>query len=125
MKNILWILLAIIVLAILLWLSRDGNTVPHAIIIDTLGINIHSNSNKDAEHHETFSATENQKHLPNEIFLGKSMSECLTTMSEWPDAQLLEITRDGMPVMRFRVNNRIHELKFIDDICVSDEILKK
>ncbi len=125
MRNFLWILLAIVVLAILVWLARDRDIVPHAIIVDTTDVNMPGGGNADAEYPDMFFTPETKKRLPNEIFLGKPMSECLTTMYEWPDAQLFEITRDGMPVMRFRVNNRIHELKFIDDICVSDEIIKK
>ncbi|MFN4082392.1 MAG: hypothetical protein ACK4K9_02065 [Bacteroidia bacterium] len=126
MKNWIWIIIGLIGLTILIYLSRDRNEIPHAkFVIDSTTLQMNGSGNPDADiPYQNYNPT-NYRRQPSEDFLGKRFSVIMHMIYEWPDAQVYEVNTDGLTFMKFKVNNRHHELHFIDDSCVADYINRK
>lgn len=126
-KNIIWVIVGIVGLAILLLLIRDEKGIPHATMIpDTTEVN---GGNGEYGGEETFLeyTPQNYSRKPSEEFLGKTYVKCLEMVYEWPDAQLIATNsgNHGIASMEFIVNENHHLLEFLDDKCVEDRILNK
>lgn len=127
MKNIYWIIIGIIGMAILLYFSKDRSKISAPILnIDTVKTEpITSTGDAEGSIPSMGYIPTDYRTTPSENFLGKSSSEVLVMIYQWPDAQLYDVTTKGIVKMNFRVNNHHHELTFLEDSCVSDVILKK
>lgn len=126
MRYALWILVAILVIVILLFLTRDNDAIPHAtMVVDTVDYK-GKGPETGGEGVTISSGVENYKHQPSEDFLGKRYAKCLQMVYEWSDSKLLNTTNglEGIATMEFVVNNHHHKLAFLEDICVEDEIVK-
>jgi hypothetical protein len=127
MKNILWILLGLIGLAILVFLSRDKQVLPHGRFdADSIkSVLNETGENPDAYIPYLNYEPKSYRRQPSEAFLGKKFHVIMDMIYEWPDAQLYEVNTEGLMYMRFKVNRKVHELHFIDDSCVADYITRK
>ena len=126
MKNLLWVLLAVVVMTILLLLSSRTEEVPHGYIqVDTTDQIEAGSGETGGSVPEMGYVAKSYKRQPSEDFLGKSYSTCIQMIYEWPDAQLYEMASgiDGIPFLDFSVNKHHHNLIFSNDICVQDERL--
>lgn len=123
----MWILIGVIGLAILIILANDHEEIPHATIyVDTTTVTSGGGNNGGGSIPEMDYEAKSFKKQPSEKFLGKKFSVCLQMVHEWPDAEIYEIAHphEGIAKMDFRVNRHHHDLSFLDDICVSDNIIK-
>lgn len=124
MKNWFWIILAIVVMVILVFLAKDDQKVPSGkVVFDS--IEKPRGRDQDAKIPSFDAPVTNKKYKPSEDFKGKSYAKCLEMVYEWDDARLIDANSSGMVRLKFKVNNHIHELDFIDDICVNDVIVKE
>ncbi|MBP7510461.1 MAG: hypothetical protein KA981_00950 [Bacteroidia bacterium] len=128
MKNWLWIVFGVLVLAILLLLSKDDYEIPHSNLrVDTIDYKVGGGPETGGGDPEMGYTPATLKQQPSELFLGKKFAKCLEMVYEWPDSKVFEMndSHDGIANMDFIVNNHHHQLYFDNDICVEDNILKK
>jgi hypothetical protein len=127
MKNTLWILFGVIGLVVLVLLTREDNVVPHATSnIDTIEYKVGIPVEESGEVGFPEYIPQSYTRKPSEDFLGKPFVKCLEMVYEWSDGQLYE-ANDGdgsIANMEFVVNGRHHQLFFLDDKCVEDNIIK-
>lgn len=125
-KNILWVLFAIVVLAVLYYLSRENEVIPHSTIPrDTTEIRTYGKGGDywGGDPVMNYNPT-SKKRAPREDFLGKKFSVCLEMIYEWPDAQVYDMGdgKGGMTFLDFTVNNHHHFLTFSENVCATDDI---
>ncbi|MBU3664049.1 MAG: hypothetical protein FGM41_12760 [Bacteroidetes bacterium] len=126
-KNIIWVIVGIVGLAILLLLIRDEKAVPHVTLITDTTKVIVGNGETKGEVPFLENTPQNYSRKPSDEFLGKTYVKCLEMVYEWPDAQLIETNsgNQGIASIEFKVNENHHLLEFLDDKCVEDRILNK
>ena len=130
MKNIFWILLAVVVMGVLLYLSRPKDNIPHSIIgQDSTSITLETAIGEDYGGEETFisSKTYDTKRTKSEAFIGKTFTQCLEMVSHWEDGKIIDMGdgQGGITFMEFITNGNHHVLTFSQDICETDEIIKE
>ncbi len=132
MKNVLYILLALFVMSVLIYLSVPRDTVPHALIdVDTTTVLL-KDEGGGIDNYEGTTPTISSKlvappdQFKTEKFKGKTFTHCLEIVAAWPDGEIYDLGDGlgGLTFMDFRVNGKHHLLTFSRDICETDEIIK-
>jgi hypothetical protein len=130
MKNILWILLAAVIMGVLVYLSRPKDTITHSLIEqDSTTLPMEVAVGEDYGGEETFisSKTYDTKRTKSEAFIGKTFPKCLEMVSHWEDGHIIDMGdgQGGLTFMEFVTNGNHHVLTFSQDICETDEIIKE
>jgi|694.fasta_scaffold04838_17 hypothetical protein len=130
MKNFFWILLAVVVMGVLLYLTKPKDIIPHSLIVkDSTTLPIDVAVGEDYEGEETFisSKTYDTKRIKSEAFIGKTFPQCLEMVSHWEDGHIIDMGdgQGGLTFMEFVTNGNHHVLTFSQDICETDEIIKE
>lgn len=127
MKNVIWIIIGVVGLLILVLLTREENVIPYSTTqIDTIDYKAGAPVEESGEFVLPEYTPQSFTRKPSEDFLGKPFVKCLQMVYEWPDGILYE-TNEGagnIANMEFKVNGRHHQLFFLDDKCVEDNIIK-
>ncbi len=127
MKNVFWILLGVVGLTALILLTREDNPIPHSTMqIDTMDYKVGIKGEESGEVVFPEYIPQSYTRKPSDDFLGKPFIKCLEMVYDWPDGRLYE-ANDGdgsIANMEFVVNGRHHQLYFLDDKCVEDNIIK-
>jgi hypothetical protein len=127
MKNVLWVLFGTVGLVVLLLLAREDDVIPHSTVkIDTIDYKVGFPVEESGEVVFPEYIPQSYTRKPSEDFLGKPFVKCLEMVYDWSDGQLYE-ANDGtgsIANMEFVVNGKHHQLYFLDDKCVEDNIIK-
>jgi len=127
-KNLLWLLIGVVVIAILFFLSRDEYKIPHSKLnIDSVTYVHTSPGESGGGDPEMGYEPASLKEPLTEKFLGKTFAKCMQIVYDWPDGKIFDVNdgHDGNETMNFMVNGHHHELFFQNGICVEDNIIKK
>lgn len=127
-KNILWILLGLAVLAVLIYLTRRPEEMPHYTNhSDSISYEVVAKSPEyGGETPKMGYNPVSPKRAPSEDFIGKRFHVCLEMIGQWDDSEIFDMGDGigGVTFLEFRVNKHHHYLTFSRDICETDEIIK-
>lgn len=123
-----WVLIVLVILIVAAWwLSRDQDTIPHAIRLDDT-IQVSSGPAVEGGNAPILDGAEvstiRQEVKPD--FIGKAFPKCMSIIFAIQGSEVLKLEDniEGIQMIEAMVKNRHHVLTFDNGICVIDSIVK-